>query len=162
MRTLKFAVVTAASICAVSLSACGGGTAAPAAAPSAAAPSMAPSMAPMAPSGSAMAAGGEFGAGCSAVPTDASNPGSFAAMAKEPVATKRLPARVGSLSIKPDRLAERIEQALTEPDARRALQVMTELQLETVRLAPSGPNTDRARSWLAAAVDVLGRRSQHD
>ena len=38
-------------------------------------------------SGSAMAAGDEFGAGCAAVPTDASNPGSFAAMAKEPVAT---------------------------------------------------------------------------
>ncbi|GIJ47959.1 hypothetical protein Val02_48450 [Virgisporangium aliadipatigenens] len=34
---------------------------------------------------SAMAA--QFGAGCAAVPTDASNPGSFAAMAKVPVAT---------------------------------------------------------------------------
>ncbi len=41
----------------------------------------------MAPSGSAMAASDEFGAGCAAVPTDASNPGSFAAMAKVPVAT---------------------------------------------------------------------------
>jgi uncharacterized surface protein with fasciclin (FAS1) repeats len=90
MRTWRIATITAASICAVCLSACGGGTgtAAPAAAQSAAAPSTAPSMAPsMVPSGSAMAAGGEFGAGCSAVPTDASNPGSFAAMAKEPVAT---------------------------------------------------------------------------
>jgi uncharacterized surface protein with fasciclin (FAS1) repeats len=92
MHSLKFAVVTAASVCAVSLSACAGGTAtapapAPAAAPSAAA-AAAPSMAPsMAPSGSAMAAGSQFGAGCSAVPTDASNPGSFAAMAKVPVAT---------------------------------------------------------------------------
>ena len=87
MRTWRIATITAASICAVSLSACGGGTgtaAAPSAAPAAAAPSMAPSMAP---SGSAMAAGSEFGAGCAAVPTDASNPGSFAAMAKEPVAT---------------------------------------------------------------------------
>jgi uncharacterized surface protein with fasciclin (FAS1) repeats len=45
---------------------------------------MAPSMAP---SGSAMGASDEFGAGCAAVPTDASNPGSFAAMAKVPVAT---------------------------------------------------------------------------
>jgi uncharacterized surface protein with fasciclin (FAS1) repeats len=34
-----------------------------------------------------MAAGENFGAGCAAVPTDASNPGSFAAMAKVPVAT---------------------------------------------------------------------------
>jgi uncharacterized surface protein with fasciclin (FAS1) repeats len=88
MRTMRFAVATAAAICTVSLSACGGG-AAPAAAPapaaSAAAPAAAPSMAPM--SGSAMAAGDQFGAGCAAVPTDASNPGSFAAMAKVPVAT---------------------------------------------------------------------------
>jgi hypothetical protein len=72
--------------------------------------------------------------------------------------TKRLAARVAPLSIKPDRLAERIEEALTEPDARRALRVMTELQLDTVRLAPGGPNVDRARSWLAAAADVLGRQ----
>ena len=87
MRTMRFAVATAAAICTVSLSACGGGTApaaAPAPAASAAAP-MAPSMAPM--PGSAMAAGDQFGAGCAAVPTDASNPGSFAAMAKVPVAT---------------------------------------------------------------------------
>ena len=85
MRTLKFAVVAAAAVCTVSLSACGGG-AAPAAAPAPVAPSAAPMapMAPMAPSGSAA---GEFGAGCAAVPTDASNPGSFAAMAKVPVAT---------------------------------------------------------------------------
>jgi uncharacterized surface protein with fasciclin (FAS1) repeats len=86
MRTLKFAVVAAAAVCTVSLSACGGGAApasapAPAPAPSAAAPmAPAPSMAPM-------AAGENFGAGCAAVPTDASNPGSFASMAKVPVAT---------------------------------------------------------------------------
>jgi len=90
MRALKFAVVTAASACAVALSACGtaaapapvpapAGAAAPAAAPSAA-PALAPSMAPA-------TATGEFGAGCAAVPTDPSNPGSFAAMAKVPVAT---------------------------------------------------------------------------
>ncbi|MBL8924618.1 MAG: fasciclin domain-containing protein [Pseudonocardia sp.] len=84
MRALKLASFAAAALCTVSLSACGGG-AAPAAAPvPAAAPMAAPSMAP---SGSAVAAGGEFGAGCAAVPTDASNPGSFAAMAKVPVAT---------------------------------------------------------------------------
>jgi predicted nucleotidyltransferase len=69
--------------------------------------------------------------------------------------TKRLAARVAPLSIKPDRLAERIEEALTEPDPRRALHVMTELQLDTARLAPSGPNIDRARSWLAAATELL-------
>jgi len=85
MRSLKFAVVTAAALCTVSLSACGGGSStatAPAPAPSAAAPA-----APMAPSMAPMAAGENFGAGCAAVPTDASNPGSFASMAKVPVAT---------------------------------------------------------------------------
>ena len=89
MRTMRFAVATAAAICTVSLSACGGGTAPAAApAPAASAAPMAPAAAPsMAPSGSAMAAGDQFGAGCAAVPTDASNPGSFAAMAKVPVAT---------------------------------------------------------------------------
>jgi hypothetical protein len=71
--------------------------------------------------------------------------------------TKRLAARVAPLAIKPDRLAGRIDEALTEPDPRRALRVMTELQLDTVRLAPSGPNVDRARSWLAAAADVLAK-----
>jgi len=69
--------------------------------------------------------------------------------------TKRLAARVAPLAMKPDRLAERIEEALTEPDPRRALLVMTELQLETVLLAPSGPNVDRARTWLAEAAELL-------
>ena len=32
---------------------------------------------------------------------------------------------------------------------------MTELQLDTVRLAPSGPNVDRARGWLADGLGVL-------
>jgi predicted nucleotidyltransferase len=69
--------------------------------------------------------------------------------------TKRLSARVASLAVKPDRLAERIEEALTEPDSRRALLVMTEVQLETVLLAPSGPSIDRARTWLREAAQVL-------
>jgi tRNA nucleotidyltransferase/poly(A) polymerase len=69
--------------------------------------------------------------------------------------TKRLAARVAPLAIKPERLAERIEEALTEPDPRRALLVLTELQLETVLLAPSGPNIDRARAWLPEAAELL-------
>jgi predicted nucleotidyltransferase len=69
--------------------------------------------------------------------------------------TKRLSVRVAPLAVKPDRLAERIEEALTEPDPRHALRLMTELQLETVLLAPSGPNVDRARTWLAEAADLL-------
>ena len=69
--------------------------------------------------------------------------------------TKRLAARVEPLAIKPDRLATRIEEALAEPDPRRALLVMAELQLDTVRLAPSGPNVDRAHGWLAAGIELL-------
>jgi hypothetical protein len=69
--------------------------------------------------------------------------------------TKRLATRVESLAVKPDRLAERIEEALTEPDPRRALAIMTELQLDTVRLAPGGRNVDRARGWLAEGLALL-------
>jgi hypothetical protein len=57
--------------------------------------------------------------------------------------------------VKPARLAERIEEAFSETDPRRALLVMTELQLETVTLAPDGPNVNRARLWLAAGADLL-------
>jgi hypothetical protein len=72
-----------------------------------------------------------------------------------PPTAKRVAARVEALSVRPDRVAERIEEALTEPDARRALLVMTQLQLDAVLLAPSGPYVDRARAWLTAAMDVL-------
>jgi hypothetical protein len=69
--------------------------------------------------------------------------------------TKRLVARVEALAVKPPRLAERIEEALNQPDPRRALLTMTQLQLETVELAPSGPNVDRARRWLTEALEQL-------
>lgn len=72
-------------------------------------------------------------------------------------AAKRLAARTASLPVQPGRLAERIEEALTEPDSRRALLLMTELQADTVALAPGGPNVDRARGWLASAADALRR-----
>jgi hypothetical protein len=68
---------------------------------------------------------------------------------------KRLAVRVASLAVKPDRLAERIEGAFSEPDPRRALLIMTELQAETVALAPDGPNVTRAREWLAAGANLL-------
>jgi predicted nucleotidyltransferase len=78
------------------------------------------------------------------------------ALNRLPVPTaKRLAARVEPLAVKPERLAERIEEALAELDPRTAVRLMTELQLETVRLAPSGPNVDRARMWLAAGLDML-------
>jgi predicted nucleotidyltransferase len=72
---------------------------------------------------------------------------------------KRLAARVAPLAVKPDRLAERIDEAFSEPDPRRALLVMTELQLDTVMLAPDGPNVNRARLWLAAGAKLLA--SEH-
>jgi hypothetical protein len=68
---------------------------------------------------------------------------------------KRLADRAAALPIKPERLAERIEGALTEPDPRRAVIVMTELQAETVALAPDGPNINRARTWLAEGLEIL-------
>jgi predicted nucleotidyltransferase len=72
-----------------------------------------------------------------------------------PPTTKRLALRAASLAVKPDRLAERIEEAFTESDPHRALLVMTELQLDTVNLAPDGPNVNRARVWLAAGSKLL-------
>jgi hypothetical protein len=74
--------------------------------------------------------------------------------------TKRLADRVEELAVKPQRLAERIEEALTEPDLVRAALIMNELQLETVELAPSGPNIDRARLWLRDVVEVLREASR--
>ena len=69
--------------------------------------------------------------------------------------SKRLPLRVAALAVKPDRLAERIDAAFAERDVRIALRIMTEVQLDAVRLAPSGPYVDRARRWLAEALEVL-------
>ena len=69
--------------------------------------------------------------------------------------SKRLAQRVLALPVRPERLAERIEQALTEPDPLQALLVMSELQVDIVALAPSGPNIDRARRWLHEVVEVL-------
>jgi predicted nucleotidyltransferase len=78
------------------------------------------------------------------------------ALNRLPVPTaKRLAARVEPLAVKPERLAERIEEALAEPDPRAALRLMTELQQDTVRLAPGGPNVDRARVWLAEGLELL-------
>jgi uncharacterized surface protein with fasciclin (FAS1) repeats len=82
MRFTKASALAATALFAVSLSACGSDdpaegtdTAAPAPTMTSAAPSMA---------ADTMAT---FGAGCAAVPADASNPGSFQAMAQVPVAT---------------------------------------------------------------------------
>ncbi|MDX6514862.1 MAG: hypothetical protein QOH73_528 [Gaiellaceae bacterium] len=73
---------------------------------------------------------------------------------------KRLAARTAALAIKPVWLAERIEEALTEPGPRRAMLVMTEVQAETVALAPPGPNVERARLWLPEVAQVLREAQQ--
>jgi hypothetical protein len=62
------------------------------------------------------------------------------------------------LAHKPERLTERIEEALTETDPLQAVLVMTELQLDTALLAPDGPNVTRARTWLADGREILLRR----
>jgi hypothetical protein len=72
---------------------------------------------------------------------------------------KRLADRVALLPLKPDRLAQRIEEALTERDPRRAVLLMTEVQADTVALAPDGPNVVRARKWLAEAREILSKRN---
>jgi hypothetical protein len=73
--------------------------------------------------------------------------------------SKRLADRVRTLPVQPERLAERIEEALTETDPLRAMLVMTELQADTVDLAPPGPNVDRARHWLRDVAEVLRKAS---
>jgi hypothetical protein len=69
--------------------------------------------------------------------------------------TKRLALRVDPLPVKPRRLAERVEEVLSEPDPRRAALVLGELQADTLALAPSGPNVDRARRWVEDVIGVL-------
>jgi len=83
MRATKITAIAAALVFSASLAACGGDDASgenTAAAPAPTTASAAPSMAGT----DTMAT---FGAGCAAVPTEASDPGSFDAMAKVPVAT---------------------------------------------------------------------------
>jgi hypothetical protein len=72
-----------------------------------------------------------------------------------PPTTKRLVDREQELAVKPERLSARIEQVLTEPDPTRAMTALCELQLDTLALAPSGPNVDRARRWVSEALEVL-------
>ena len=83
MRFTKFTALTAATLFTVSLAACGGSEDTSGSGGNDAAAPMTTSAAPTM-SAPAMS---QFGAGCAAVPTDASNPGSFDAMAQVPVAT---------------------------------------------------------------------------
>jgi len=69
---------------------------------------------------------------------------------------KRVADRTATLTQKPERLVERIDDALTEPDPRRALLVMIELQADT--LAPDGPNVSRARKWVSDGREILAHQ----
>jgi hypothetical protein len=71
---------------------------------------------------------------------------------------KRVADRTATLTHKPERLVERIDEALTEPDPRGALLVMIELQAETLALAPDGPNVNRARKWLSDGREILAQQ----
>jgi hypothetical protein len=73
---------------------------------------------------------------------------------------KRVADRAATLTHKPERFAERIEEALTEPDPHRALLTMLELQLEALALAPDGPNVDRARKWLSEGREILVQQAR--
>ena len=84
MRATKLTAITAAALFSLSMAACGGSDTDTGSAPAAGATTT--TTAPE-PSASATMAMTTFGAGCAAVPTDASDPGSFQAMALQPVAT---------------------------------------------------------------------------
>jgi uncharacterized surface protein with fasciclin (FAS1) repeats len=82
MRATKLTAITAATLFALSMAACGS--------TDSAASTASPTMVATTPQAAATSAATEmtqFGAGCAAVPTDAANPGSFDAMSKVPVAT---------------------------------------------------------------------------
>jgi predicted nucleotidyltransferase len=69
---------------------------------------------------------------------------------------KRLASRVESLMVKPPRLAERIEDALTEPEPRAAVRTMYELAAETLALVPDEIDVEPPRAWVAEVVELVG------
>jgi predicted nucleotidyltransferase len=79
----------------------------------------------------------------------------FALNGERQPTSKRLARNTASLAVKPERLAERIEESLAENDPHRSLLTMAELQLDAANLAPDGPNVVRARRWLAEAIELL-------
>ncbi|MEV6635991.1 fasciclin domain-containing protein [Actinoplanes sp. NPDC051470] len=111
MRITKLTALAAAGLFTLSIAACGsdsdagGGTEAAAPAPTT-----------MASSAPAMMAGANFGPGCSAVPTDESNPGSFASMAKVPVATAASGNPVLSTLVAAVKQAGLVDSLNTAPD----------------------------------------------
>ncbi len=68
---------------------------------------------------------------------------------------KRFASRVEPLTLKPPRLAERLEEALTVPDPRAAVRTMYELIAETLALVPDELDVATARAWVAEALEVV-------
>src|SRR4051794_33275811 len=87
MHATKLTALAAAALFSISLAACGGSSGSGTSSTSGGQSSTAPMMTSAAPMPSAADAMTNFAAGCAAVPTDASNKGSFQAMAQVPVAT---------------------------------------------------------------------------
>ena len=114
MRLTKISALAAAAFFTVSIAACGsssddsGDAAAPAAAPS-------PMMSSAAPDTMTNTMT-NFGAGCSAVPTDETNPGSFSSMAKVPVATAASGNPVLSTLVAAVKQANLVDSLNTAPD----------------------------------------------
>jgi uncharacterized surface protein with fasciclin (FAS1) repeats len=87
MRTTRLTALTAAAVFSIPLAACGGNSGSDTSTSGAGEPAAAPMRSTAVPMPSTIDAMANFGAGCAAVPTDASDKGSFQAMAQVPVAT---------------------------------------------------------------------------
>lgn len=68
---------------------------------------------------------------------------------------KRVPQLLESLAIKPERTPHRIDEALLEPDPRRALRLAFELGRDTLALVPPEIDVERPRRWLDEAILLL-------
>jgi predicted nucleotidyltransferase len=68
---------------------------------------------------------------------------------------KRLAARVGPLSLKPDLLAERLASALSEREPRAAIQTTYELAAETLALVPDEIDITPSRAWVAEVLELV-------
>jgi uncharacterized surface protein with fasciclin (FAS1) repeats len=111
MRITKISALAAAAFFTVSIAACGSSSDDTTAAPEAPAAAPSPMMSSAAPEMMT-----NFGAGCSAVPTDESNPGSFSSMAKVPVATAASGNPVLSTLVAAVKQANLVDSLNTAPD----------------------------------------------
>jgi hypothetical protein len=71
-----------------------------------------------------------------------------------PPTTKRVALRVEGFPVKPERLAERIEKALTQPNPFPRAARAEPGAAGDRRARLSGRNFDRARVWLSQMLDV--------